>query len=114
MISESQISKQIAELANSQNSVDDFEEWFRIHSRNVHSWGDRLLLEVVFSIEAVLSEYHFADLDEDLVKQELANAIRPFERLKRVGKTVPSGLKKSSSLALSANPTPLSFPRKVA
>ena len=73
MLSLISLSKQIASLVPESASIFEFERWFRSESLNVHSWGSDQLIDAVFSIEAVLSEYHFADMEEPVVKQELAN-----------------------------------------
>ena len=64
-------------------SLEDFEGWFRRESRNFHLYVDENAKGAIFDIEAILSEYHFAGLDERAVPQELAAAIRPFERAEK-------------------------------
>ena len=78
MLNVEQLSKQIADLVAGSISVSDFQRWFRWESRNVHLWGDISVKDAVFSVESVFSEYHFAGLDDDGLKQELDSAIRPF------------------------------------
>jgi hypothetical protein len=80
MLNVMQLSSQVVALAANRLGFDEFEEWFRSESRNVHLWGDERLNRAVFSIEAIFSEYHFADLDEDSAIQEMVNSVRPFER----------------------------------
>lgn len=78
MLNLDQIAINLQELAASRQSLGDFEAWFREHSRDVHLWGDSILIEVVFSIEDVLTMYHFEGLGEQDTKQALLAAIRPF------------------------------------
>jgi hypothetical protein len=77
MLNLNQISSQIAEVVAARISVDEFEEWFRFESRNFHVCSDRRLKSAIFEVEGVLSEYHFAALDEVSTAQQLAAAIRP-------------------------------------
>ena len=100
MLSIRQISNRIDDLSAERESLFDFERWFRLSSRDVHLWGSDQLIDAVFSIEAVFSEYHFADMEEPVVKQELENAIRPFERLKhlRDTKVVAASLNEASGV----------------
>ncbi len=78
MLSLNQLSRRIEDLSKGRLSVGDFLDWFRVSSRDFHIWGDDELQRAVFSVESVLSEYHFAGLDGSELKQELATAICPF------------------------------------
>jgi hypothetical protein len=78
MLRPSQISEQIAKMADNHLSVEEFERWFRIASRNFHAYQDEAARAAIFEIENVLSEYH-EDLDEEATQRELAAAIFPFE-----------------------------------
>jgi hypothetical protein len=77
MINVHQLSNAISEVHADHTSLDDFERWFRRESRNMHTASEEELA-AVFAIESVLSEYRFAELDEDSVKSELVSAIFPF------------------------------------
>jgi hypothetical protein len=75
----------ISEMESAQGMpIEEFERWFRRESRNVHAWGEAQLIQAVLSVEAVLSEYRFGDLDEDATQKELAVAVRPFLTVHRV------------------------------
>lgn len=91
MLKPARISAQIAEIEQGCLSVDDFERWFRLASRNFHSDQDEDAKSAIFEIENVLSEYH-ADLDELAAQRDLAEAIRPFEeqREENIGSNHPA------------------------
>lgn len=78
MLNVHQISNAATNVSRGRMSVEDFEHWLRRESRNVHAWGKRELVDAVLSVEAVLSEYRFENLEENKVGEELENAIRPF------------------------------------
>ena len=59
-------------------SIDDFQRWLRKGSYNFHASGNQNLIDAIFAVEAVLSEYSFADMGDDLTKRGLVIAIRPF------------------------------------
>lgn len=103
MLNAIQLSRKIAELGQGLVSPDDFEDWFRVHSRNVHQWGSPELLKAVFSLESVLSEYRFAELDEAGLKQGLAAAILPFEDVASV--CVPKVWSSRSPIQATGNAT---------
>jgi len=77
MLNIQQISDAISDIRH-HGSIEDFERWFRRESRNVHSWGSGNLVQVVLAVEAVLSEYRFAGMQDVAAQQELANAVLPF------------------------------------
>lgn len=81
MFNANQISLRISEIKAHRFSVEDFERWFRAESKNFHSWASEDLSKAIFEVESVLSEYHLAELRDDVAVKELANAIRPFERI---------------------------------
>jgi hypothetical protein len=78
MISVSEIQQKIGELASQRIEAAAFERWFRKASRNFHQLPSGQLKHAIFAIEAVFSEYHFANLEESALARELAEAIRPF------------------------------------
>ena len=78
MLNHDQLSNAIADVSAEHMHVDDFERWFRVQSRGAHLLADSRLLEEVFAIEAVLSEYHASDMADEIASRELVNAIRPF------------------------------------
>jgi hypothetical protein len=71
MISQAELISRIRGLQTGA-SIDAFEDWFREQSRNAHVRGDEDLNRMVDLIEGVFSEYHFANMSEDKVLQELA------------------------------------------
>ncbi len=78
MLSQEQLAHAVADLAKKGGSIDEFARWFRAASRGAHNLPDGKLLNEIFAIEAILSEYHFADMPDDVVLKELANAVPPF------------------------------------
>jgi hypothetical protein len=78
MLSIHQISSAVSDVSADRMSIEEFERWLRKGSRNVHACGDDALVSAVLSVEAALSEYRFADMEEDKAKEELATVIRPF------------------------------------
>lgn len=78
MLNATQLASRIDNLVLDLESIDDFEDWFRSESRDVHLWGDEGLNDFVFSVESAFSDYHFADLDESRLKEELARIASPF------------------------------------
>ena len=78
MFSLSQLSEQIAAVCDGRRQFGDFEDWFRAESRNAHLSNNRDLLDAVFSVEDVLSQYHAEGLRGVGLRRELENAIRPF------------------------------------
>jgi hypothetical protein len=80
MLSAEQLSKQIEALADQRVSVNDFEDWFRDESRDVHLWGDQNLNELVEAVEALFSERYFGGLDEKRLRQQLQEEARRFAR----------------------------------
>jgi hypothetical protein len=80
MLNVDQLLNRVRDLMADRISMGAFEDWFRAESRNVHLWGDESLNQAVFEIEDVLSQYHFENRRGQVLKQELANAARRFER----------------------------------
>ena len=78
MLNIHQLRDAIADVQEGAMSIDAFERWMRRASLNVHRWGDENLIEAILSVEAVLSEYHFAEMEISTAREELATAIRPF------------------------------------
>ncbi len=54
----------------------EFRDWFEANSYDAYE--DVVLRPVCVAIDTAFSEYLFDDIGEDALKQELANAIRPF------------------------------------
>lgn len=79
MLTPSEISGKISDLSDARLSLYEFEKWFRVSSRNFHTWADDRAKDMVYEIEHVLSDYHFDGLKEAQIPKELAAAILPFE-----------------------------------
>lgn len=80
MLNIDQLSNQIAAYAAGRLSLNDFEDWFRDQSRNVHLWGDVALNEFVDAIEEAFSERHFEGLDEVGMRSKLQAEAERFAR----------------------------------
>ena len=80
MLSLNQLILRIPDLSAGSLSISEFEDWFRAESRDFHLWDDPDLKDAVFAVEGILSEYHFAEMPEGRVVEEMANTLRPFER----------------------------------
>ena len=78
MLSVYQLSQHVEDLKAGRVSFDDFGDWFRRETRDVHCWGDENLIEAIFAAEDVFSQYHFEGLRHNAVGREMENAIRPF------------------------------------
>jgi hypothetical protein len=82
MLSAEQLARKIEALADQQVSVNDFEDWFRDNSRDVHLWGGEELNGFVDAVEALFSDRYFESLsDKDLrsrLQQEALRFPRPF------------------------------------
>ncbi len=90
MLTVDQISGAVADVSVGRLALDEFERWIRRESRNMHSWADGGVIDAVMSVEAVLSEWRFADMPDALAKQELANAIRPFvQTARKISGSIP-------------------------
>lgn len=74
MLTIEQLSGAIRQYAD----IDEFEDWFSVESWNVCNWGDANQVAAVLAVESVLSRFHFADLPQNQLKDELASAIRPL------------------------------------
>jgi hypothetical protein len=74
-----EVSQQIAVYRDAQISLDEFEDWFRSNSRGVYQADDSDDSRVTVAVESALSKFHFQGITEDLLREELADAIRPFE-----------------------------------
>lgn len=78
MLNIHQLSDAISQVRADHASIEHFERWLRIESRNVHSSGDEAVINAVLCVEAVLSAYRFDGIEPEIVQKELANAIAPF------------------------------------
>src|ERR1035438_6416349 len=73
-----ELSQRIAEYKDAVLSLDDFEDWFRDHSRGSYGAGDARVNDAIVAVESALSKFHFQGISEPRLGQELAAAIRPF------------------------------------
>ena len=97
MLNLQELSKQISDYRSGTLSLADFTDWFRDSSLGTYA-SKVETSEVAASVEAALSRFQFESNDESELKQDLANAILPFdsgetreERLDEFGNASRSG-----------------------
>ena len=78
MLTTDQLADQIEKYRRGSLSLLAFEDWFSDQSWNIHQSNRQHDIDAVFVIEDILSRRHSDGLDEETLKQELANAVRPF------------------------------------
>ena len=83
MLSLDQLSQQVAACHAGRISLDDFEEWFRTNSKGAYRASEDLS-RAAASVEAAFSKYCFQGLDEQGLREELAEAVRPSAEPVRV------------------------------
>jgi hypothetical protein len=81
MLTTNQLADQIEQYRRGSLSLLAFEDWFSDQSWNIHQSNRQHDIDAVFAIEDILSRRHSDGLDEETLKQELANAVRPFVSL---------------------------------
>ena len=77
MLTVSQLSAKLAAMLQP-TDADEFVVWFRSESRDFHIWADEPLKDLIWTIESILSEYEFGEMDASTMKQHLMDAIDPF------------------------------------
>lgn len=81
MFTADQLQHEIAECTGGRVSVNAFEDWFRVNSRNIHAVEDNALVDAAFSIEGLFSDRQYEDLSDDDFRSQLRDigqALRPF------------------------------------
>ena len=78
MISELDIQVKLSELRPDQVSLMEFERWIQSASWNMHKDSDPHAVEIASAILFLFSQYGDGDLNEQELREELANAARPF------------------------------------
>lgn len=81
---ETQIRQKIDKLADGKLSLDDFQQWFVPISWNIERSKDPSLIALVYEIDGILAESSSAHWSEPVVREVLANAIRPFASRDRI------------------------------
>ncbi len=77
MASVCEISDHVADFLANRLSLEQLEDWSAEYSWNIHKRADDEIRELAYQIRAILNA-HSDDPTEDGVRQELADAIRPF------------------------------------
>jgi len=78
MLTVEQLAERIEEYRSGSMSLSAFEDWFCDQSWNIHQTKKQNEIDAVFAVEAALARRHSDGLDEQHLKLELDNAIRPF------------------------------------
>ena len=94
-------------------SFEEFEDWFRLATSDVHLDGRDNLSGAVDAVEDVLSQYHFEGLRGEDLKNEMGNAILPFVQSFLYGATYAFDLRKPPQRVERISP-PLEFDLSVA
>jgi hypothetical protein len=71
------LSNKIADYRHGLLPIGEFEEWFEDHA-TADAYDDPELHEVCVAIRAAFAEFQFDGIGADEMKEELANAVRPF------------------------------------
>ena len=78
MSSESQLRSRVAELLEGKLDLEEFEDWFLANNWNAHLYADADNVRVVHAIEGALLDFSSDAINEQLFREELASAVRPF------------------------------------
>jgi hypothetical protein len=90
-----ELSRQIAACNNGSLSIQQFVDWFEGNCAGAYEIES--LRDATVAVDAALSEYHYDEIDEDLLKKELAVAVRPFA-LSELAPVDPYSLKKAPNV----------------
>src|SRR5437667_15309 len=108
MLSLDQLLDKIAAYDAGRISLNEFEDWFRDESEDVHLWGDRELNEFVFALEALFSERHFESLAESRMREKMQKEARRFARpFASYSELVALALYEARAKLVAATPAPL-------
>jgi len=83
MFKPEELSRQIAAYRDGAIQLSDFEEWFEDNA-NAEAYDDPNLHPLCVSVDAALSEFHFDNIGEAVVKSRLAAAIGDFDTVAEV------------------------------
>ena len=72
-----ELSQKIADYRNGLISFEHLENWFECSSHGAYADAD--VKQAYAAVDAAFSQYHFDRTGEEVLKEELANAILPFE-----------------------------------
>jgi len=72
-----ELSRAVAAYKKGDLRLGAFEDWFRDNSRGMFAEGDEVF-EACNAIEAAFSRYYFEGISEEILREELEVAIRPF------------------------------------
>lgn len=76
MLTREELEQKIAAYRRDQISFSEFDNWFEANS--LGAYADPSVSDLCASVDMALARYYFDHVAEDVVKDELANAIFPF------------------------------------
>jgi hypothetical protein len=79
MFTAEELADHVAAYCSERISLKQFEDWFEANSAGAYDVPD--LLEKCAAIDAAFSQYYFDHIGESALREELANAIRPFAEI---------------------------------
>lgn len=78
MASASEIRRNVQEFLDDKRSLESLDDWSASYSWNIHNRSDAETRDLAYAVRGALVEYSSGDLDRVALREELANAIRPF------------------------------------
>jgi hypothetical protein len=78
MLSLDELSKQIEACCSGRIDLESFEDWFQQRSWGSYDRSGDTLSDAIFLVRAALSSCDPDEVDEIALREELANAVRPF------------------------------------
>jgi hypothetical protein len=98
MLSLDELSKQ----ASAYVDVEAFEQWFRDNSWGSYDRPSDPLSAAIAAVEMALSSYSSEEIDEDELREELANALHPFVVQSPTASVIPIKIVHGKSFFMSA------------
>jgi predicted metalloprotease with PDZ domain len=91
MLSLIDLSEQVAACRDGRLSLDDFEDWFRTHSKGSYAHSE--VTAAAAAIEAAFSKQLFQEMNDEDLREELALALRPgaLSAQKTAPQKIPTG-----------------------
>jgi hypothetical protein len=78
MLTLDELSQAVAAHRSGRMSLEEFENWFEDNSSGAYAVPE--LSEACASVDTAFSQYYFDHIEENALKMELANAVRPFSQ----------------------------------
>jgi hypothetical protein len=93
MLSLEQLRAKSEAYKNGNLDFDGFEAWFQIHAWGSYDRRGEAISDVIADVVSLLAAYESGEIEEDELRQELANAVHPFAasvRIKLVDQSAPA------------------------